>query len=116
MGIFDYVRITKHPKVPVKYHDLTLQTKGLDQRMDMYELREDGTLWHELVHRIWVSDPNSFFGGTLKETSRKWLPKTDLDGALEVHGTDPKDDSWISLNLVFLDGVLVKVTSDQKVL
>ena len=116
MGLYDYVRITEHPMVPVRYHGLTLQTKKLGRDMDMYELREDGTLWHELVLRRWESDPSSIRGGTPKEISRKWLPKTDLDGDLEVHGTHEKDNSWVSLTLIFLDGKLVKVSTKEKVL
>jgi hypothetical protein len=115
MGLYDYVRITKHPLVPRKYHGLTLQTKKLGRDMDMYELREDGTLWHELVLRRWESDPSTIWGGP-KEISRKWLPKTDLDGDLEVHGTYERDKSWVSLTLVFLDGILVKVSTEEKVL
>ncbi|MBX7229846.1 MAG: hypothetical protein K1X48_09600 [Burkholderiaceae bacterium] len=47
MGMFDYVKC--HYPLPVKgAEDLIYQTKDTpSQWLDMYEIRADGTLWHE---------------------------------------------------------------------
>lgn len=47
MGTFDYLRC-KYPLPLAGANALTFQTKNTPaQFLDTYELREDGTLWHE---------------------------------------------------------------------
>ena len=66
--------------------------------MNYYELREDGVLWHKMCSYDWVDDPASPFGGHSKIRDVKWLPKTDVEGSVEIHerkGQLPLVKAWI---------------------
>ena len=62
MGLFDYINCKYKLPLPedvmelkeVDFNKLSYQTKDLEDLMDLYEIREDGTLWVERHEREWV--------------------------------------------------------------
>lgn len=75
MGMFDY--LTCKYRLPVEGADgLEFQTKDTpSQYLDQYEIREDGSLWHETYDIEDRSDPNAeglarFFGCASRVNNR----------------------------------------------
>jgi len=103
MGLFDYVtcRYQLPPEFP---QDLEWQSKSTPaQYLDHYEIREDGTLWHEhYTHRI-VAVEDDLFGVHIFRDNPEWRPEP-LTGELEVHGCD--DEHWYAVQFWFRDGVV----------
>lgn len=74
MGMFDYIRC-KYPLPVDGTQDLEYQTKDTaSQFLDLYEIREDGSLWHEYVERVWRDDNNSPLGGVMHRVFEEWRP------------------------------------------
>ena len=78
MGMFDYVKC--HYPLPVKgATELLYQTKDTpSQWLDMYEIRADGTLWHEEYDLEDRSDPNAeglmALRGMFTRVNKRWEP------------------------------------------
>jgi hypothetical protein len=106
MGVFDYISVM-HPSMPGHHRHASFQTKDLERGMNYYELREDGVLWHKMCSYDWVDDPASPFGGHSKIRDVKWLPKTDVEGSVEIHA-NWKNGIWLSYLLMFEDGKFIK--------
>lgn len=100
MGMFDEIKC----KVPlpvdigVEHRDHWFQTKSLDNRLDYYEIREDGTLWKL---RVPDEDPD-------------W-EKVDMIGEIvfyaQLSSVGVKDigqvhTGWLELSAYFVRGVL----------
>jgi len=92
------------------------QTKDLDNALDCYEIREDGTIWLRECEREYTDgDPNgkTFFEkvGIVKETKVWWthikLTKT-INMYTYQHG-EGQYDYWVEFIIEFVDGVVNKI-------
>ncbi len=95
------------------------QTKDLDNCLDHYEIRADGTLWHELYDIEDKSDPNAtgvrrWAGlGLCTKTNIHWIQMADYSGVITFY-TGVDDDSyvsdyWIEYDAVFSNGKLLGI-------
>ncbi len=119
MGMYDDI-VCKYP-LPLPedtkgYIPNRFQTKDLDNALDHYEIREDGTLWLRECEREYIDgDPKgktwSEKIGIVKETKVWWTPvkltKT-INMYTYQHG-EGQYDYWIDFVIVFIDGVLQKI-------
>ena len=97
MGMFDTVRCL----YDVGHGDLSaveFQTKDTDaQYLDLYEVRADGTLWHEEYDRRFEEDANAFFGFWIHRENQRWV-HVPMTGEVEIYGGDFNIKFW------FVDG------------
>jgi hypothetical protein len=116
MGLFDYIRC-KLPGVP----DFRYQTKDTDaQWCDDYEIREDGTLWHEAHDIEDRSDPNAEgllrLVGCMTATNKRW-ERDLMTGEIRFYTyTDQKDinGSWIEFSAYLENGVVMRINEISK--
>jgi hypothetical protein len=109
MGMFDYVRI-KWPLPWPEVQDSVWQSKDTPaQYLDNYEVREDGTLWHEaydLRHEYTDDAPLGYWQH--RDNIRR--EQVRLDGEIECHEfiEDPRvpGRDWYSVQFWFRDGVV----------
>jgi hypothetical protein len=120
MGMFDDI-VCKYqlplPEDPKGYCNNKYQTKDFDNAMDLYEIREDGTLWLRCAEYEYT-DGNPK-GKTLidklptRTETRVWwqqiFPITDTVRlyAYDVY-TNDKYDYWIEYDVTFVDGKVTK--------
>jgi len=92
------------------------QTKDLDNALDCYEIREDGTIWLRECEREYTDgDPNgkTFIErfGLVKET-KVWWTQVKLTKTINMytyqHG-EGQYDYWVEFVIEFVDGVLNKI-------
>lgn len=110
MGMFDYVRC-KYP-LPVDGANARLyQSKSLPSMgLDTYEIREDGSLWHEEYDTEDRSDPNAegilALRGMLTKVNKRWVR---VQETREVRFYDliqgPNIEyGWVEFSAYFVDG------------
>jgi len=107
MGMFDYLEC----QLPLPDTDETLtfdfQTKSLDCWLDNYQIRSDGTLWHETYDIEDRSDPNATgiyrMVGSATRVNRRW-EQLAYTGEVEFYGR--VDDIWYSYSAYFVRGYL----------
>lgn len=112
MGMYDYI-VCRYPLptvVPefIKSNDHHYQSKSLDCRMDVYEIRDDGTLWLEEYdvedqseHAKWkaahpgeklpkelADDPISALAGCMSRVNKRWVQQR-FSGVIEFY-----DSNW----------------------
>ena len=96
---------------------LRFQTKDLDNALDCYEIREDGTLWLRECEREYTEgDPNgkTFFEkyGMVKET-KVWWTHVKTTSTIRMYDyynySDGPYDYWVEFEIVFIDGVIDKI-------
>ena len=98
------------------------QTKDLDNALDCYEIREDGTLWlHECEREYIEGDPNgkTFFEkyGMVKVTKDWW---THVKTTTTIHMYDYNNyndgpyDYWVEFEIVFIVFFSFRVISSFK--
>lgn len=112
MGMFDYLRC-KYPLPLAGANDLAYQTKDTqEQWLDMYEIREDGTLWHETYETEDRSDPNAegllALVGSMTRVNKQWEPCA-MTGEIRFYTyTDDKDldGSWVEFSAYMVNGKL----------
>jgi len=120
MGMYDDI-VCKYP-LPFPedtkgYIPNGFQTKDLDNALDHYEIREDGTLWlHECEREYTEGDPNgkTFFEkfGMVKVTKDWWthVKKTTTIRMYDYQNNDGGVyDYWVEFEIVFIDGVIDKI-------
>src|SRR5690349_376519 len=77
MGMFDELRC-KYPLPHAAAQDLLFQTKSLDCGLELYEIREDGSLWIEEYDIEDRSDPNATglmsIVGCMTRVNKRWVP------------------------------------------
>lgn len=114
MGMFDNLTC-KYPLPVDGANGLSFQTKDTSaQYMDKYEIREDGTLWHEAYDIIDRSDPAKEglerIKGMLSHENIRWEPD-DHTGQIyfytNLKGLDGMDNGWISFMSFFSHGKLI---------
>jgi hypothetical protein len=108
MGMFDYVRCA-YPLPVEGANDLEYQTKDTDaQWMDYYEIREDGTLWHQEYDTEDHSDPNAEgferFCGCMTRVNERWVRES-YTGPLTFYTGTP--NGWLEFSALFASGLLV---------
>ena len=120
MGMYDDI-VCKYP-LPLPedtkgFHPCGFQTKDLENALDCYEIREDGTLWLRECEREYIDgDPKgktwSEKIGLVKETKVWWthvkLTKT-INMYTYQHG-EGEYDYWVEFVIEFVDGVINKIT------
>ena len=114
MGMYDDIVC----KYPLPYPEDTkgytvqgFQTKDLDCALDIYEIREDGTLWLRECEREYTDGDNNgktFFDRLPKvKEVRHWWTQLKLTQTIRIynyqHG-DGQYDYWIEFELIFVDG------------
>ncbi len=119
MGMYDDI-ICKYP-LPLPqdtkgFEPRGFQTKDLDNALDCYEIREDGTLWLRECEREYTEgNPNgktwSEKFGIVKET-KVWWTHVKLTKSIDIydyqHG-EGEYDYWVEFEIVFIDGVIDKI-------
>jgi hypothetical protein len=110
MGMFDELRC-KYPLPVPGANELLFQTKDTpEQYMDLYEIREDGSLWHEVYDIEDRSDPNAeglmALAGCMTRVNKQWEP-CDMTGEIRFYTyTDEKDmrGSWVEFSAYMIGG------------
>jgi hypothetical protein len=119
MGMYDDIVCKYHLPLPEDtkgFHPCGFQTKDLDNALDCYEIREDGTLWLRECEREYTDgDPNgkTFLErfGIVKET-KVWWTHVKLTKSIDMydyqHG-EGEYDYWVVFSIQFVDGVINKI-------
>ncbi len=113
MGLFDYVNC-KYPLPIEGANALDFQTKDTDaQFMDSYEIREDGTIWHEVYDTEDRSDPKatglSALMGMATRVNKRWEQDI-FTGEIVFYGSignDYKTGTRVEFSAYFADGKLM---------
>jgi hypothetical protein len=119
MGMYDDI-VCKYP-LPLPedtkgFNPCGFQTKDLDNALDCYEIREDGTLWLRECEREYTDgDPN---GKTFLErfgivkVTKVWWTHVKLTKSIDMytyqHG-EGEYDYWVVFSIEFVDGVINKI-------
>jgi len=112
MGMFDYLRC-KLPLPVLGACEMQFQTKDTgSQFLDLYEIREDGTLWHEAYDVEDRSDPNAEgfarMIGMITKVNQRWeqVKSTGEIRFYDFPTGNHKDGGWIEFSAYFVDGNL----------
>ena len=104
-----YDELKCHYPLPLeRANERTYQTKDLDCLMDHYEIREDGTLWHEIYDTRFEKTDGSPFGFYLHRDNKRWEPVL-FSGALDFYTFSDNDVGWLEWSAYFKDGTLQQV-------
>lgn len=113
--MFDYVRC-KYPLPLSGYEDRMFQTKDTAaQQLDLYEIREDGTLWYETYDTEDHSDPNAEglarIAGCMTKVNKRWVaePMTGEICFYDFPTKDYKDGGWVEFSAYFVNGKLREI-------
>lgn len=112
MGMFDNL-MCKYPlPTDIDLKNEMFQTKDTPaQFLDTYEIREDGTLWHENHDIEDHSDPNAKgiikFIGNMTRVNYRWEPVKNFLGEIRFY-TD-YNKNWIEFSSYFVDGQLNQI-------
>lgn len=128
MGMFDYIKCLYPLPLPndamelnnTDFNNITYQTKDLENCMDYYEIRKDGTLWQEEYDIIDKSDPNakgiSRIFGMFSKTNERMVPVKNFTGQINFYeyyicdiNDKLKNDYWIEYIALFNNGHLVTI-------
>ena len=119
MGMFDDI-VCKYP-LPLPedtkgFRPYGFQTKDLDNALDCYEIREDGTLWLRECEREYTDgNPNgktwSEKIGSVKETKVWWthVKLTKKINMYTYHQGENEYDYWVEFVVEFVDGIINKI-------
>ena len=106
MGAFDTLRCL-YPLPADGADGLDYQTKSLVCFLESYELRADGTLWHEEYDVEDRSDPTATglaaFAGIWTHVNERWVPEP-LTGEVRFHAMG--ESEWFDWSAYFVDGHL----------
>lgn len=106
VGMFDWIKC--HCPLPREVQTAQFQTKDTPaQLLDNYEIRTDGTLWHEDYDIEDRSDPNAT--GLLAlagwwQVNHRWRQEKDFTGEIVFY--DEVDDTWYEFSAYFVNGKL----------
>jgi hypothetical protein len=105
----------------VDLNDCEIQTKSLENLLDLYTINEEGELILKEVIREWVDDDDAFLKGYLQEKSHSFK-KIDYHGILnfyiyeEIPFNDRYFNVFIEYNAKFTDGILKNIdVEDYKI-
>lgn len=112
MGMFDYLTV----KIPLPGGVVRecYQTKSLPAMwLDEYEIREDGTLWHQDYDTEDRSEPNSL-AGSLTPVNKRWVP-VNYTGEVRFHSYDRNQDPVsVAFVALFVDGRMTHVAEEPR--
>lgn len=75
MGLFDNLRCALPlPGASALAQSCNFQTKDLDCAMDQFEIRSDGSIWHEAYDTRIEKTEESFFGLFIHRDNPRWEP------------------------------------------
>jgi hypothetical protein len=108
MGMFDWLRC-KYPLPLPGANNLHYQTKDTpEQYLDLYKIREDGTLWHETYDVEDRSDPNAeglmALFGAMTRVNKRWEP-CDMTGEIRFY-TGDNQKQWVEFSAYMVKGKL----------
>lgn len=129
MGMFDNI-ICKFPLPLPEFQANEFQTKDTPaQYLDLYEIREDGTIWHEeydtedqSVLGKWrrehpgqepPPEVNTItnWAGCAARVNKRWVQLTDFHDDLRFYNSIGHHSSgWVEFSARFTDGKLAKLT------
>lgn len=109
MGMFDDLRC-HYPLPREGANALAYQTKDTPaQQLDRYEIRADGSLWHEVYDIEDCSDPNAKgllrLKGAMTRANKRWEPER-LTGEIRFYHYDPSSGRRVEFSAYFIDGQL----------
>lgn len=109
MGMFDYIKCM-YP-LPGEVNIINFQTKSLDNCLEQYEIREDGTLWQEICKYEDHSDqslstPLERLRGICTKIHKGWKPYTD---ACTIYFYESDNNIWVEFKAQFIEGKLHKI-------
>lgn len=111
--MFDKIKC-KYP-LPVKGANKFLyQTKDTEaQFFNLYEIRKDGTLWHEAYDIEDKSNPNAKgimkLVGCMTKVNKKW-EQVEKTGEIKFYRTiDKNHDKWLEFSAYFVKGKLNQI-------
>jgi hypothetical protein len=109
MGMFDELSCL-YPLPAEGADGVEWQTKSLDCTLDMFEIRADGTLWHEEYQIKDQSDPNATgllrWVGSLARVNQRMVPYL-YTGEVAFHGH--RDGEWFEFSAYFVSGDLTEL-------
>lgn len=119
MGMFDEI-VCKYnlplPEDTKGFHPYGFQTKDLENALDCYEIREDGTLWLRECEREYTDgNPKgktwSEKIGIVKETKVWWthVKLTKKINMYTYHQGENEYDYWVEFVVEFVDGIINKI-------
>lgn len=121
MGMFDNVQC-KYPLPWPESADFGFewQSKSAGCELHNYEIREDGTLWHEDCDYEDRSDQNAEgimrLRGMMTPVNKRWV-KLPWEGEFEIHHLvkdDVRQDWWYECRFWFCDGVVKDVITFKR--
>jgi hypothetical protein len=94
MGMFDYVRFGA--ELPGNPPAIEWQTKDTPaQWCDTYEIRDDGSLWHQNYDTEYRSDPSAeglvALAGCMTSVNHRWEPCHNFTGEIRFYGYEGDD-------------------------
>jgi hypothetical protein len=106
MGLYDNVKCDYPlPWAEAAGFGFEWQTKSTDAPyMDRYEIRADGTLWHEQYTIRHEDDPKAPFGFWQCRDNPHWV-RVNWNGEFEIHHLID-DHGWYQVQFWFRDGVV----------
>ena len=118
MGMFDEV-ICHYPLPWPEVQDAIWQSKNTPaQYLDRYEIRSDGTLWHEAYTSRWEEDASSPLGFRLYRDDVHWVQVSDVGGELEIHTfvehADHPGGQWYRVLFWFRNGTVKDMISSRE--
>lgn len=109
MGMFDDLTC-RYPLPVAGANDLAYQTKDLECAMDQYEIREDGTLWHEDYDSRWEESDDAPLGVWWHRDNKRWeiVP---LTGEVRFYTSlrNERPYGWLEWSAYFKSGALQQV-------
>ncbi len=111
MGLYDYLKCEYPLPVELK-KDVWCQSKDTPaQWMDTYEIRSDGTIWHQDYDLIDRGDPKEEglkrLRGCLHPENKRWV-QLKITGEI-TFGGETQDGRWVTFSTYFVKGELKEI-------
>lgn len=108
MGLFDYLRFESKRHLPNGAPTEGYQTKDTPtQLMEVYEVRDDGSLWHESIKKHVRDEPDSLFGIVIERVGSQWRAQDWTGEVVALEG------EWC-FSLYFVRGWLCRIETLDK--
>lgn len=117
MGMYDWVRCD-YP-LPVETEETgDFQTKDTPaQMLDLYEIREDGSFWHQAYGIEDQSDPNAkglaSIYGAMARVNERWEPMDKFTGEVAFYRfyDESEGTGWVEFSACFKNGQLSELNT-----
>ena len=111
MGMFDNIKCSYKLPIEKDFSKEVFQTKNTPaQWLDHYEIREDGTLWHENYDTEDRSDPNkeglARLFGSMTKINKRWEFVKDFIGEIRFYTVYNSSKYYIEFSSYFVNGIL----------